>query len=185
MSARTEGETGTQRHYRKDGFDRNRWISRMSMSPGEEQERQIMSKQLQGCMVHGRMENESAKSSTNSTWLTPSKCIVLLQPLDIAYPISSSAKSSPSPPQSLPSHRWPSDHSLPFQAQLKYVLGEALLLSQIMRTEITIIIMKIYWPISTCQAFTNESTHIISCNNHKNPRDNSHAFYGGHAKLVE
>ena len=37
------------------------------MSPGEEQERQIMSKQLQGCMIHKKMENESAKSSTNST----------------------------------------------------------------------------------------------------------------------
>ena len=150
----------------------------MSMSPGEEQERQIMSKQLQGCMIHKKMENESAKSSTNSTWLTPSKCIMLLRPLDIAYPSSSSAKCSPSPPQSLPSHRWPSDHSLPFQSQLKYVLREALLLSQKMRTGITtIIIMKIYWPISTCQAFTNESTHIISCNNHKNPRDNGHVSY--------
>lgn len=183
MSARTEGETGTQRHYRKDGVDWNRWIRRMSISPDEEQERQIMSKQLQGNLIHKRMENESAKSSTNSTWLTPSKCIVPLRSLDIAYPISSSAKSSPSAPQSLPSHRWLSDHSLPFQSRLKYVLRVALLLSQQILT--TIIIMKIYWPISTCQAFTNESIHIISCNNHKNPQDNGHAFYGGHSKLVE
>ena len=48
-----------------------------------------------------------------------------------------------------------------------------------------ITIMKIYWPISTCQAFTNGSIHIISFSNHKNPWHNGHAFYGGHSELEQ
>ena len=150
----------------------------MSMSPGEEQERQIMSKQLQGCMIHKKMENESARAQlTLPDWLPPNVlCSCGPWTLHILVPLLQSAL------HPHPSHYPPTAGLVttvyPSSLSWNMSLGKPYYFHKKMRTEITtIIIMKIYWPISTCQAFTNESTHIISCNTHKNPRDNGHVSY--------